>query len=267
MKRQTYTLITGATGGLGKALAVECARRGMNLILFALPNNNVTALASALMEEFCIVAAGFELDLTDHSALEKTVRYITSQYKIDFVVNNAGIGGTSFIMDTSLEKLDAMIQLNIRSTVFLIRLLIPCLGQLGGGYILNVSSMAAFTPIAYKSVYPASKAFIVSFSLGLREELSSSGISVSVVCPGPIMTNSDSTRRILHQGLKARLSLLSASSLAAVAIEETLRGKVIIVPGVFNKLNHLLLSVLPSWFKLKVVSKQVKKELSLDKPK
>ncbi|WP_262709987.1 SDR family NAD(P)-dependent oxidoreductase [Pedobacter frigoris] len=128
---------------------------------------------------------------------------------------------------------------------------------------MNIASMAAFTPIAYKTVYPASKAFISSFSLGLREELNDTSISISVVYPGPIMTNSGVSARIIKQGIKGKMGLLSTPEIARVALRQTLVGKAIIIPGFWNRLNQRLMAMLPMEIKLKIVSQAVKKELAI----
>lgn len=182
-------------------------------------------------------------------------------FSINFLINNAGIGGTSSLTETPVERIDDIIQLNVRSTSLITRMMIPHLLREPMSHILNVSSMAAFTPIAYKTVYPASKAFISSFSLGLREEFAGTGLSISVLYPGPIMTNSNTSRRIIHQGMKGKMGLLATTDIARIAIRKTLKGSPVIIPGLTNKLNHFIMNLLPLGFKLRVVSKEVKKEM------
>ncbi|RYE23952.1 MAG: SDR family NAD(P)-dependent oxidoreductase [Sphingobacteriales bacterium] len=256
-----HTLITGASSGLGKEFAVQCARRGMNLLLLALPGGNTQTIADNLAQEYKIDAKIFELDLTNSLELQSTVDTITAQYNINFLINNAGMGGTSLITETSLERIDQIIQLNVRSLAMLTRMLLPQLLKNGNSYIMNISSMAAFVPIAYKTVYPASKAFISSFSLGLREELKDQGLSVSVVYPGPIMTNYNTSERILAQGLKGKIGLLPTAEIAAIAVKQTLAGKATIIPGLFNKISQALMTFLPLGFQLRLVSGQVKNEV------
>lgn len=257
----TYTLITGAGSGLGRAFAVQCAGMGQHLILFSLPGSGLQSLATDIRNEYDVDVQFFEFDLRDMAALQSNVQEVISRFNINFLISNAGIGGTSSLTSTSLERIDDIIQLNVRSTSLLTRLLIPHLLQQSKSYILNVSSMAAFTPIAYKTVYPASKAFISSFSLGLREEFAGTGLSVSVLYPGPIMTNSNTSRRIIHQGMKGKMGLLSTSAIARIAVKKTLRQHPVIIPGMMNKLNHFLMWFLPLGFRLKVVSREVKKEM------
>jgi short-subunit dehydrogenase len=257
-----YTLVTGASSGLGKAFAIECARMGQNLVLFALPGSQLHSLARYLMAEFNVDVQVFKFDLTDSYELAQQVEQVTAHYPVNFLINNAGIGGTAAITTTTFEKMDQIIQLNVRSTAQLTHLLIPHLLKQEESFILNVSSMAAFTPIAYKTVYPASKAFISSFSLGLREELAGTGLSVSVLYPGPMMTNFNTSRRILSQGRKGKMGLLSTSAIVRIALNNTFARQPVIVPGLMNKLSHFLMSVLPLGIKLKIVSRAVKKEIA-----
>ncbi|MGN7824681.1 SDR family NAD(P)-dependent oxidoreductase [Chitinophaga sp. 22536] len=261
MKPAKYTMITGASSGLGKEFARQCAAMGRNLILMALPGGNMFSLAESLELEYGVDVRFFEFDMTNTTLLQQTLEEVMSQYQVDFLVNNAGIGGTSAITDTSLERIDSIIQLNIRSTVIVTRMLIPHLLQHKESYIMNIASMAAFTPIAYKTVYPASKAFISSFFLGLREELSGTGLFVSVVYPGPIMTNSHTSRRIIGQGFKGKMGLLNTSEIAAIALKGTFSKCRVIIPGLMNRINHTLMQLLPLSFKLKLVSREVKKEI------
>ena len=257
----TYTLITGAGSGLGRAFAVESARMKKNLVLFSLPGSNLESLASELKTAYGIEVEYYEFDLRDAEALQLHASTITDQFDIDFLISNAGIGGTSALTETPLERIDDIIQLNVRSTSLLTRLLIPHLLKQPSSFILNVSSMAAFTPIAYKTVYPASKAFISSFSLGLREEFAGTGLSVSVLYPGPIMTNCNTSRRIIHQGMKGKMGLLSTSDIARIALKKTFSRYPVIIPGMMNKLNQFLMWFLPLGFRLRLVSKEVKKEM------
>ena len=129
---------------------------------------------------------------------------------------------------------------------------------------MNVSSMAAFSPIGFKTVYPATKRFVSDFSTGLREELRGKNVSVSVVYPGAMRTNRDVTARILAQGLMGRLSEQSPEYVARVSINGLFRGKSTIIPGLNNKLNRFFLGLIPSWIRVPVMSKVVSRELRVN---
>jgi uncharacterized protein len=259
--QHTYTLITGASAGLGRQLAIQCARQQRNLILLALPGRDLRSLAQELEDQYMIKAVSVELDLTEGESIRSIAEKIIGKYSIDMLINNAGIGGTADLEQSTLEEIDRIIQLNIRATALITRMLIPALTRHPRSYIMNISSMAAFTPMAYKTVYPASKAFIYSFSVGLNEEYKDRGLSVSVIHPGPILTNFDTTRRIIEQGRRARLGLLPTQRIAAIALQGTLEGKPVIVPGAWNQFNAGLIKMMPLQATCRWISGIIKKEL------
>ncbi|WP_018626390.1 SDR family NAD(P)-dependent oxidoreductase [Niabella aurantiaca] len=258
-----YTLITGASSGLGSAFALSCARLGMNLVLIALPGSAIKRTGEELRRLYGIDVRIFEFDLTNRAAFESHTAMIKAMFPVNFLINNAGMGGTVSMLDSSPQLIDKIIQLNIACTALLTRALLPRLLEHEQSFVLNIASMAAFSPIAYKTVYPASKAFVSSFSLGLREEMQAQGVSVSVAYPGPIMTNSNTSQRILMQGYKGRLGLFSTADLANRILRQTLAGRAVIVPGWWNRLNQKLMGILPSTVKVRLISGAIRRELQL----
>ena len=241
-----YTLITGASSGLGKEMAIECAERGMNLILVALPGRNLDVLCDALEQEYGIIARYYERDLTNRDAIISLVEDILQQYHINFLINNAGIGSTCPFNESTVDDLERIIQLNITAVSMLSRLLVPELQKHPESYILNVSSMAAFAHMPFKTVYPASKAFVSSFSKSLAQELKETSVKVGVLHPGPMLTNPDVIVRIIKQGKHGRRGVLPARELARRGIDGVRKGKNMMVPGLANKFNRFLLASLPS---------------------
>ena len=256
-----YALITGASTGLGKELALECARRKMNLILVSLPGENLPDLCLRIAEKYNVLAFPYETDLTDKEQVEKLASWVISNFPVNVLINNAGAGGTRLLETTPVDYIDRLIQLNIRATSLLVRLMIPELKMHRKAYILNVSSMAAFSPLPYKTVYPASKAFVYHFSRGLKAELKDTSIRVSVVNPGPIMTNPEVAGRIKKQGMIARLALIPAPVIAKMAVAKLIRGKTVIIPGMINRLNVFIMTLLPSELKLLISSRIIRREL------
>lgn len=171
MTSKKYVLITGGSAGLGKELVIQCASIGLNVIIIALPSGSLRSLARQIGLEFGVDIVIIELNLTDQPLLIEQLEYIKKNYKVNFLINNAGTGGTAELLSSSLNYIDNIVQLNVRAMTTVTSLMVPHLIENEESYIMNISSMAAFSPIAYKTVYPASKAFISSFSLGLREEL------------------------------------------------------------------------------------------------
>jgi short-subunit dehydrogenase len=259
---ENYTLITGASTGLGKEFAVESARRGKNLVLVALPGGNLSLLCRDIELTFGVKAVPAECDLTAENALAQLYSEILSNFSIDQLINNAGVGGTAVFEDSSIEYLDRIILLNVRATTILTRLMLPSLRLHSRALIMNIASVAAFGPLPYKTVYPASKAFIYSFTRSLSRELRKTGIRVVVVTPGPIVTNPDVAMRISKHGFLGRMGLLSAGEIARLAINGAENGKDVIVPGFFNRFNRFLIHFSPESLRLSLMDKVLQKELT-----
>ena len=183
---------------------------------------------------------------------------INCQFDVFMLVNNAGVGGTKRFEDADVAYLENIINLNVRCTALLTHELLPNLKRQPKSYILNVGSMAAHTPTAYKTVYPASKSFVLSFSLGLREELKKTSVSVSVASPGAMATNPEVTQRILNQGFFGKFTLKSTEAIARKCVRQTLRGKRHIV---INPVSLFFSSFIPNAIKTPLLSKIVKREL------
>jgi short-subunit dehydrogenase len=260
---ETYTLITGASMGLGKEFAVEFARRGRNLVLVALPGRNLSQLCEEIELNFGVKAVPYECDLTDEKALFQLASDILSKYPTDRLINNAGVGGTAEFENISIEYLERIIHLNVRATTLLTRLMLPSLKSHENALIMNIASVAAFGPLPFKTVYPASKAFIYSFSRSLGRELRRTGIRVVVVTPGPIVTNPDVAMRIIRQGFLGRIGLLTAGQIARIAIEGAENGKEVVVPGFMNRLNRFITRFTPESWRLSLMDKVLQKELTV----
>ena len=259
-----YSLITGASQGLGKAFALELAQRNHNLILVALPNENLSQVADEI-KALGVEVHHCETDLSIKENLLELADWVNANFQLNMLINNAGCGGTKPFMKADLDYLDGIIQLNMRAVVFLSRLLLPNLMKQSQAYILNVSSMASFSPIGYKTVYPASKRFVQDFSRGLYQELKETKVHVSVVHPGPMKTNPSVTERIEKQGIFGQIGLLSTEKIAQIAINKLLRKKAVILLGRFNQFIWLLMTIIPTWIKLPLITRTVKREIYFDK--
>lgn len=259
-----FTVITGASQGLGRALAIESARRGDHLVLLSLPDENLCAFARELHLHYQIEVLTYETDLTQPNAPRQFYTWIKKQpIRIKALINNAGIGGTASFERAPANYIDTIILLNIRALTMLTHLFIPELLQQKNARILNISSLAAFSPIPFKTVYPASKAFVYSFSLGLHEELRDTPVSVSVLHPGPMKTTDENTKRLARHGLWAKMSTLTVEEVAQIAIRDMHRGKPVIIPGVLNKISCRMMKMVPSALKMRVLGRIFTKELNL----
>lgn len=257
-----YTVITGAGAGLGKSIAEECAGRKMNLILISLPNENLVQFSEELKEKYKIDVVALETDLSRENSITELSEKIIDKYPIDMLINNAGVGGSMAFEKSSMKYLDTIIMVNVRATALLTRMLLPELKKRKKAYILNVASMASFGPLAFKTVYPASKAFIYSFSRGLTEELKGSSVFLSVIHPGPMMTNKDVTERIKTQGFIGQMGLLPPEKVAKIAINRLLVKDSLVIPGTLNKVNWIVMKITPTWLSLYLSAKIVKREFA-----
>lgn len=254
-----YALVTGASQGLGKEFAIELASRKINTILVSLPNENLQALSQEIIACYGVDSKYFELDLTDTKTLLNFTKQINEAYSLFMLINNAGIGGSNRFDMIETHTIIDIIQVNILALSVLTHKLLPNLLRQPRGYILNVSSIAACAPIGFKTVYPASKAFVYSFSLGLSEELKKTSVSVSVVNPGPMATNSEGSGRLNKHGLISRMIRLDPSEVAKYSIRHLLQGDRVIK---VNFWSWSILSNLPMWIKLPLLTNAIRKEIA-----
>lgn len=257
-KEKKYALVTGAGKGLGKAFVYELAKRGINIILVSLPGENLKDLSSDLESTYSIVTAYYETDLSVGSNVIALSEWVNKHFNVYMLINNAGTGGSRRFAEASVEYINRIIQLNVTATSLLTHQLLPNLIRQKQAYILNVSSLAAFTPMGYKTVYPASKTFIHSFSRGLNEELRDTGVFVSVVNPGAMRTNPEITARVDKQGFLGKLTLIDPDKAAARCIAGLFRKDSVIM---LNPISWLVLSLIPIWLRLPLMTNAVKKEV------
>lgn len=257
-KSNSYAVVTGASRGLGKTIAEELSLRGFNTILVG-TSTRTQEVCQELMDTYHTQSVCFMTDLTVENNVLQLAEDINRQYDVFMLVNNAGTGGSREFADAPVAYLDNIINLNIRCTTLLTHQLLPNLMRQSRSHILNIGSMAAFTPTGYKTIYPASKSFVYVFSLGLREELQGTPVSVSVCSPGAMATNPDVTARIQKQGFWGRATLKSTESIARKCIRQTLRGKrQVIVNPIAYGLSHLVPTTLKTWAMSRIVKQETK---------
>lgn len=263
MKEPVYTLITGASSGIGKSIAWYCGSLGMNLILVSLPNEGLSKVALDVAEKHKVKAVFLEIDLTKLDSPEAVFSWTqVNKLKINVLVNNAGLAGASVFEMSDIKYLDDRILLNIRALVLLSRLYLPLLRAHDKSYILNVGSLAAFWPIPYKSLYSSSKAFVLYFSKSIRSELKGTGVSVSVLCPNGVRTNGATHVRINSHGRMGRLTELSADVVAKAGINGMLKEKFVIIPGRINSFVLLFGRILPMAVQQRFLVREFGKEIN-----
>lgn len=261
MNKGPYAIITGASQGLGKAFAMECAKRKMNLVLTSLPGEQLTQTALFISETFAVTVVCYEADLSSEDACYAFFNFVEKKaLRVNMLINNAGIGSAENFGNQEASFYELQVKLNVLSPVLLTRLFLPGLQREDAAFILNVSSLANFFYIPGKEVYGASKSFLYSFSKSLRNSLRNSLVKVSVVCPGGINTNE--RVRKSNEALKgiARKAVQSPEVVAAIAIRGLLAGKAVIVPGKINRLTVWLSRLIPGYFINMIIANAAKRQ-------
>jgi len=261
-----FALITGASKGIGRALAIECAKNGNNLALVALPDSGLQNVKSYISKHYSVTVRIFEIDLSTSKAPQKIYHWTQKEgIDVQILINNAGLGHLGPFIEYSYEFYEKLIHLNIESVVLLTKLFLPCIQKHKRGYILNLGSLASFYPIPFKSVYAGSKSFIYSFSRSLRSELTNTSVKVCVLCPGPIITSPVVIKRIKQGGFWGRITSMRSQKMANIAINALFKGKAVVVPGTINKLFIIIDKLIPYQIKQKILAKKfnVKEKLEI----
>ena len=247
-------LITGASGGLGRELAGLFARDGYNLVLVARSDNRLYALKDKLESEYGVKVSVFRKDLSEKYAARDVFDYSQSNHiSVDILVNNAGFGDFSAFADADIKKLHNLIEVNINALMELTHFYLKPMIESGGGKIMNLASTAAFQPGPMMSVYYASKAFVLHFSEGLSMELRNTGVSVTAFCPGPTKTNFSKNAELDGSGLLKNLNWSSCDSAAKYGYKKLMRGKVVAIHGLRNKIMAAATKIVPRALTRKIV--------------
>jgi len=260
MKGSYYTLITGASQGIGKAMAMECAKRSLNLFLVALDTDALKETANEIQNTYSVKVRHLGIDLTEKDAPRMVYDWCKEQgLRVNTLINNAGIGNSGLFEENPLKDYLAIMNLNNKAMIELTYHFFKDLKAIGKGHILNVSSMEATLPLPYKAVYTGTKNFIYAFSLAIREELKGSGISVTVLCPASVITNEGGHQRIKAHGAKGKLVFKMMVSyphtVAYKAIKGMLEGKQVIIPNPAPWIIVKFMKVMPTAIKMKILEK------------
>lgn len=236
----SYALVTGASKGIGKEIAVELAKRKYNLILVARSENLIAGLAKELSEKYAVQAEYLAIDLSAGTAADELLAYVQQkQIPLSILVNNAGYGLWGAFETLKLEDQLNMVNLNNQTLLSTTYKLLPVLKKSDKAYILNIASTTAYQAIPYLSVYAATKAFVVAFSRGLAGELANTNVSVTCVSPGGTDTNfMDRAGINKAEIIKAADKVsMTPEAVAKQAVEALFAGKTEFVPGLINKIQ------------------------------
>lgn len=257
-KLHRSVLVTGATSGIGYELSRRFAQNGYNLVLVARNKAKLEQLAKELSQEFPIKAEIIPKDLAVTQASEEIFAELQSKsIHIDILVNNAGFNEYGLFSETNLHKELELIQVNLISLTCLTKLLLPGMLSKNFGKILNVGSTGSFVPGPLNAVYCATKAYVLSFSEAIDEELRGTGVTVTTLCPGATKTEFAQRAKMedtkLFQG-----SMMTAKEVSEIGYHALMQGKTIAIPGCANKLTICSLRLSPR----KMIRKMVKGMMS-----
>ncbi len=243
-----YALITGASSGIGLALAEALARRGRSLILVARQRDQLETIALELTQRFGVEVLFRACDLSEPLRLSGFLLELEEgERQIDLLVNCAGLGtcGPFLAQDWGTEQ--DLIEVNILALTRLCHTLGNLMAIQGGGQILNVASIAAFHPAPWMSSYYASKAYVLHFSEGLREELKKTGIKVSVLCPGLTRTAFFRNAQLAVEKLSHSKLMMSPEEVALYAVRALEKNRAVIIPGWRNRWLARVPRLMPRW--------------------
>jgi short-subunit dehydrogenase len=243
-------LITGASAGIGAELAREFAKHGHRLTLVARRRDKLQQLAAELAGEHGVDVRLVVQDLAKPAGPAAVVKAVQADGEpVGILVNNAGVIDVGPFVASAMDKIAGLVNLNVRALTELTGLLLPPMVERGFGRILNVASLAAFQPVPSMAAYAASKAYVLSFTEALSEELRGSGVKVCAVCPG--MTDTDMATEIKAGSAAAsklpKQLLSDPADVAAQAYRALMSGQVVLVPGLPNQITAAWAQVTPRW--------------------
>lgn len=250
-----WALVTGASAGIGAALARELARHGAKLVLTARRRERLDTLAAELRgagAEVRVITA----DLNDPAAPQELHNELAAAgIEIEILVNNAGLGNYGRFDQSSTEQELSQVRVNCEAVVRLSRLAVPPMVQRGRGWVLIVASTASFQPVPYITTYAATKAFDRMFALGLAAEVSRFGVKVTALCPGP--TESEFHQVAHAEGFRWK-KLQSAEEVARIGVAGLAAGRQTVIPYFRGRFNSKLVRVLPTGLITRYIEKSAR---------
>ena len=234
-------LVTGASSGIGAAIAAELASRGFSLVLVARREERLSSLATELASEHEVSAEVIACDLGQEGERDRLEEELRDRGRtVEVLVNNAGFGHQADFARSPRDRMVEMVRLNVEAVVDLTSRFLRPMAERGRGSVINIASLGAFQPLPGSAVYGASKAFVLSFSEAVRTELRGSGVTVTAVCPGPVRTEFMAVAEV--PGVEDRTPgavWMSAEDIAKQAVDGAANDKRVVVPGLLNRAGAL----------------------------
>jgi short-subunit dehydrogenase len=254
-----YTFISGATGGIGKAFARECAKRGFDLFLTGRKESNLIALKELILRDYAVKIDYFACDLASESSRKEMLEFIDEKgYTFNRILLVAGVDIQKGFLDYTEQKLLFQMRVNCESTVALAYALLKRREKVTE--LLTVASMSGASPMPYFALYSATKAMLINFFTAMHYELKDFGVKVTVVMPGGVPARPDIIEDIKGQGLWGRLSQKSPEFVARKSLDKLKKNKLKYIPGGFNKFLNFIMSILPKSIVLRFIKNRWKKQ-------
>ncbi|EDM38824.1 short-chain dehydrogenase [Pedobacter sp. BAL39] len=241
-----YALVTGASKGIGREIALQLAGAGYQLLLTARSEEELAVLSALIKAKYKVQVSYLPCDLGAPGGASQVASWTKEQkLPLSILINNAGYGLFGAFDQLGLKDQQDMLHLNIEAVVSLTHQLLPLLKQQAQSYVLNLGSTASYQAVPSLAVYSATKAFILSYSRGLRYELKGSNISVTCLCPGPTATGFASRAGLDAFAELAEKFNMSPVDVAKAGLRAMFRKKAEVVPGFSNRVGALAASFLP----------------------
>lgn len=242
--------------GIGKHISLELAKRGYDLVLTSRNKELLEQLQKECKQTTGVEVYVYPLDLAAPGSSQTLYDWTVQQkLNIDVLINNAGFGDYGSFYTSSYDKVSEMIQVNVSSLTQLTRLFLPSMIQKAQGYVMNIASVAGFVPGPYMAVYYATKAYVLSFSEAVAEEVRGTGVIISAFCPGATETAFFDRAAAGNNPLFKNIPMPKASEVAAYGVKSLFRGKIVSVHGVINQINVFMIKWFPRRFLIRMLAK------------
>jgi short-subunit dehydrogenase len=253
-------VVTGASSGIGSEIARQLAGRGHGVTLVARREDRLLALADELRASHDVRAVAIAADLTDEGSRARIADELTTRgLTVDALVNNAGFSTTGPVYRSDPSREVAMIRTDVEAVAHLCSVFLPGMVDRGAGAILNVASTAAFQPLPGQAGYSASKAFVLSYSHALRGELRGKGVTVTVLCPGPVKTEFVEVAGFSEEEATSTVPGFmweTAADVARAGVDGLARGHAVVIPGTANRITAFSGYLTPRKLLLPILARQ-----------
>lgn len=246
-------LITGASGGIGYELALEHVRRGGDVILVARREDKLREYQAAWESTYGVKVHVIGMDLAQPGSARQLYNAVSAKgLTVDILINNAGFGQYGLFEESDLDRAMQMLELNIVTLTALTRLFVVDMVRRRSGRIMNVASTASFQPVPLMTLYAATKAFVLSFSEALNNEVSDRGVSVTALCPGPTTTGFQDVAAMHEARMVDKRLMATSADVARFGYSAMMRGKAVAVHGLMNRVTTFLVRFTPRSITLRV---------------